>query len=244
MKALILAAGYATRLYPLTEDKPKALLPIGGKPILERILEKFVQEAEIDKFYLVSNQKFSSDFISWLDEVDLELNIEVLNDGSISDEDKKGAIGDIQFFLDKTQVKDDLMIIAGDNLSEFPVSNLIKFFKKNGTTVAVCDIGNKENAKRYGVVKIDKNNQIVEFIEKPEEPVSSLVATGFYIFKTEDLLSVGDYMKSGNSPDAPGYYISWLHKKKPVYGYVFKEAWYDIGDAATYKKVNEIYQKK
>lgn len=241
MKVLILAAGYATRLYPLTEDKPKALLPIGDKPILERILAKLNNEADIDKYYLVSNQKFSSDFIGWLDELDLNLNIEVLNDGSVSDEDKKGAVGDIKFFLDMTKVNDDLMVIAGDNLFEFSISHLIKFFNSNGTTVAVRDIKNKEKAKRYGVVKVDKNNRIIEFTEKPENPKTSLVATGCYIFKDKDLSLVDEYIKKGNNPDAPGYYINWLHKKEPVFAYIFKEAWYDIGDSLTYKKVNQIY---
>jgi len=243
MKALILAAGYATRLYPLTKDRPKPLLPIAGKPILEYIMEKLEKTEGIDTIYLVTNQKFVPDFKDWLTKFQTKKRVMILNDGSTCDGNKLGAIGDIKFVLEKEKFDEDLLIIAGDNLFELDLSRFIQFFEEQkAPCIALYNIGDRERAKRYGVVAIDKNQRIIGFKEKPSHPTSTLIATCLYFFPKEDLNLVSTYLKEKRSADAPGFYIQWLAKKKEVYGFVFKEKWYDIGSLESLKEADLNYR--
>lgn len=244
MKALILAAGYATRLYPLTKDRPKPLLSIAGKPILEYIMEKLEKTEGIDTIYLVTNQKFVLDFKDWLTDFKIEKRVKTLNDGSTCDDDKLGAIGDIGFVLEKERIDDDLLIIAGDNLFEFDLSRFIRFFQeKKAPCIALYDIGDKERAKKYGVAAIDANQRIVKFEEKPPYPSSTLIATCLYLFSMKDLSLISTYLKEKRSSDAPGFYIQWLAEKEEVYGFVFKEKWYDIGSLESLRVADLEYRK-
>lgn len=245
MKALILAAGYATRLYPLTKDRPKPLLPVAGKPILEYIMEKIEGVEEIDSLYLVTNEKFILDFKDWLDNFKTKKKIKILNDDSTCDDDRLGAIGDIRFFLEEEKIDDDLLIVAGDNLFQFDLSRFIQFFQeKKAPCIALYDIGNQERARNYGVVTVDENQRIVNFEEKPSHPTSTLIATCLYFFPKEDLNLISTYLKEKRSSDAPGYYIQWLAKREEVYGFVFKEKWYDIGSLESLKEADLDYRKE
>ncbi len=243
MKALILAAGYATRLYPLTKDRPKPLLPIAGKPILEYIMEKLEKTEGIDTIYLVTNQKFILKFQNWLSNFKTKKEIKILNDGSTCDGNKLGAIGDIKFVLEKEKLDDDLLIVAGDNLFELNPLSFIKFFeKKKASCIALYNIGDKEKARKYGVVVIDENQRIIKFEEKPPYPSSTLIATCLYLFSKEDLILISTYLEEKRSSDAPGFYIQWLAKEKEVYGFVFKERWYDIGSLESLKEADLEYK--
>ncbi|MBA7599812.1 UTP--glucose-1-phosphate uridylyltransferase [subsurface metagenome] len=245
MKALILAAGYATRLYPLTKDRPKPLLSIAGKPILEYIMEKLERAEEIDALYLVTNQKFILNFQNWLDNFETKKKIKILNDGSTCDDDRLGAIGDIRFFLEEEKIDDDLLIVAGDNLFQFDLSRFIKSFeKRKAPCIALYNIGDRKRARNYGVVTVDENQRIVKFEEKPPRPTSTLIATCLYLFPKEDLNLISTYLKEKRSSDAPGYYIQWLAKRGEVYGFVFKEKWYDIGSLESLKEADLEYRKK
>jgi glucose-1-phosphate thymidylyltransferase len=244
MKALILAAGYATRLYPLTKDRPKPLLSIAGKPILEYIMKKLERVEKIDSIYLVANQKFILDFQNWLANFQTKKRVKILNDGSMCDDDRLGAIGDIGFVLEKGKFDDDLLIIAGDNLFEFDLSRFIQFFqKKKSPCIALYDIKDREKARNYGVVTIDENQRIVDFEEKPNQPSSTLIATCLYLFPKEDLNLISAYLKEKRSSDAPGFYIQWLVKREEVYGFVFKGKWYDIGSMESLKEADLYYRE-
>lgn len=242
MKALILAAGYATRLYPLTLNIPKPLLAVGKKPVIEYIIERLGEIEELDEILIVTNEKFFPHFQGWLGNLSFAKKIELLNDGTLSNEDKLGAIKDIEFVIRERKLGCDLLIVAGDNLFE---DSLVEFvgFSKGKTphvSVSLSDLGNKEAAKKFGVVEIDAEGRIVSFQEKPSQPKSTLVAKCLYFFPADKLGLVSEYLKTGKIGDAPGYYIEWLFKKESVFGFVFGGRWYDIGDIASYEEAKKI----
>lgn len=220
MKALILAAGYATRLSPLTDDFPKGLLPVGGRPIVDWIVDN-IRRARIDDIRLVTNARFAPLFEDWSDAVT------ILDDGTSTNETRLGAIGDIEF----ADLDDDALIVAGDNLFEYELADLVAFWRKrDGSAVAVHDVGSKELAKKYGVIDVDADGRIVDFAEKPEVPASTLVATATYLYTRAHLQLVDTYLAGGNPPDQPGRFVAWLHRREPVYAYRFDGGWFDVGD--------------
>ena len=229
IRALILAAGYATRLYPLTLNKPKPLLKVGGKPIIEHLLQKIEEIKEIDTVYVVTNNRFYSHFKTWAESVTSIKQIEIINDGTTSNEDRLGSIGDLYFTLKQEKIAEDLLVIAGDNLFGFSLQKFIDFFQeKNSSLVAFRDLGSIEKVrKRYGV-GILNGSRVIDFEEKPAEPKSSLAATACYIFSRSDLTRVKELVEAGNA-DAPGNLIKYLAQKTVVHGFVFDDYWYDIG---------------
>lgn len=243
MKALILCAGYATRLYPLTVDKPKHLLPVAGKPMLNHLIEKLEKVKQIDAIYLVTNEKFYGMFEEWQKNSEFKKKIEVFNDKTTSDGAKLGAIGDMKFVIDKAKINDDLFVVAGDNLFRLDVNKFVSFFEKNGAAVALYNVKNLELMKKYSEVKIDEKSRVVSFQEKPPAPESTLAAICMYLFPKKKLNLIEQYINEGNNPDQPGRYIQYLYKREPVYGFVFTESWYDIGDLEQYKQADEDYKK-
>ncbi len=227
MRAVILAAGYATRLRPLTDSIAKQLLPIGGRPMMDWVCDK-VDEVTTD-IHVVTNARFAGDFERWASGRD---GVTVHDDGTTSNEDRLGAIGDIAFVLERTGVDDDLLVLAGDNLFEFHLGDFVGFWKSKGTAsaLAVYDCGDLELATHYGVVDVDEDDKVLGFEEKPSEPRSTLVATACYLYHREHVPFVGRYLEEGNSPDQPGRLIAWLHARKSVYGYRFEGTWFDIGN--------------
>jgi glucose-1-phosphate thymidylyltransferase len=268
MKALILAAGYATRLRPLTLNKPKPLLPIARRPIIEHLIANIEQIHEIDRIYIVTNGRFFSKFHVWLKNFRTSVKIEILNDESLCDEDKLGAIGDMAFVIAKKQIDDDLLVVGGDNFFQFNISDFIEFFRARGIparhrpepqpeadvplaqkamtggSIALYDIGDKVLARRYGIVELDDKGRIIDFQEKPSEPKSSLVATCIYLFPKEKLHLIDRYLKDGNNPDNIGLYIEWLARREPVFGFISKGRWYDIGDLDSYRRANQDYTRQ
>jgi glucose-1-phosphate thymidylyltransferase len=222
MKALILAAGYATRLRPLTDAIPKQLLPVGGRPMVDWILDR-IEETSADEIHLVTNARFAPEFERWGDGKDVRVH----NDGTTSNEDRLGAVGDIQF----VGLDDDLLVVAGDNLFDYSLADYEAYWrKKGGSSVAVHDVGDRELAKKYGIVDVDANDRITNFVEKPEQPPTTLCATAMYLYTRDHARLVGTYLEEGNPPDQPGHYVAWLHKREPVYAYRFPGEWFDIGD--------------
>lgn len=242
MKTLILCAGYATRLYPLTLNQPKHLLPIAGKPMLQYIIDELEKIEEIDEIYLVTNQKFFSVFDDWVKKLKIKKKIHVFNDGTLSDDTKLGAIGDMDFVINEAKIDDDLLVIAGDNLFKLNLRDFINFFKEKGTAIAVYDVKNKELMKKYGEVKLDSDKRLIHFQEKPQEPQTTLAAIGMYLFPKNQLGIIKQYLSEKNSPDQPGKYIQWLYQRQPVYGFVFTEGWYDIGDIDQYHQADRDYR--
>ena len=222
MKALILAAGYATRLRPLTDTIPKQLLPVAGRPMVDWILDR-IAETTADEVHLVTNARFAADFERWAADKDVQVH----NDGTTSNEDRLGAIGDIHF----VGLDDDLLAIAGDNLFDYSLADYESYWRaKGGSCVAVLDVRDPELAKKYGIVDVDEDDRITNFVEKPEHPPTTLCATATYLYTREHARLVETYLAEGNPPDQPGNYVAWLHRRAPVYAYRFEGEWYDIGD--------------
>jgi glucose-1-phosphate thymidylyltransferase len=241
LKAVILAAGYGTRLGELTENLPKPLLPIADRPLVEHIIDKIKEIDEINEIIIVSNHKFISNFEEWRDNFDK--NIKILDDGSTNNENRLGAIKDMIFALEDTA--EDVLVIAGDNLIEFNMEEFYDFFKEKDTHVITAyDLEDKEKVKeKYGVVVLDDKSKAIDFQEKPKEPKSALRCICCYIFKKGIIDLLNEYI-TDNNPDATGFFIEWLIKKTDVYVYSFKEQVCDIGNIESYKKAIETYKNR
>jgi glucose-1-phosphate thymidylyltransferase len=227
MDVLILAAGYATRLYPLTEKTPKPLIDVGGKPLLDHILEK-VRQLNPKHIHVITNEKFFSIFKSWEKRREF---VNIINDRTLSNEDRLGAVGDIIFAIEQKNIHDDLLVIAGDNLFEFSLKDLYEQHKKhNASVMALHDMGDpKLLAKKYGTAQIDANERIIAFEEKPEHPKSSLAATACYYFVKNDLEKIKKFVKDKGHVDNLGEVIKHLVNVSTIYGHCFTEPWFDIG---------------
>lgn len=244
MKCIILASGYATRLYPLTKDKPKSLISIAGKPILNYILDKLSNIDELDSVYIISNNQFYNQFVGYIKKTDYKKPIYVLNNNTNSNEERLGSIGDLNFALEKEKIDDDVLLIAGDTLSEFDFKDLIEFYneKKNFTIVA-NDINDLDMAKNLGVLELE-NGKLIGFEEKPEKPKSTIVSCAIHILNKKNLDLIKDYVVKGNPTDLLGLLIQYLHKKIQIDCFVFKGAYFDIGTLSSLEEANEFYTKK
>jgi nucleoside-diphosphate-sugar epimerase/dTDP-glucose pyrophosphorylase len=244
MKAVILAAGYATRLYPLTKNKPKSLLEVSGKTILEHILIKIAKVEAVDHIYLVTNSRFFEQFQTWVDKYRYSLPITVLDDGTTDNDNRLGAIADLQLAIDREKLKDVLLVLAGDNLFDFELSDFEAFFQtKPFDMITTHELADLNELKRTGVIQVDSDFQVTSFEEKPQEPKSNLAVPPFYIYRPDTIPLIREYLEEGQNPDAPGNFIPWLIGKKPVYAYKFNGSRYDIGTLESYRAVCEIYEK-
>jgi len=244
MKAIILAAGYATRLYPLTKDKPKALLPIAGKCILDYIVDEIETIPDIDELIITSNSRFYKNFEEWKLLRKTRLDITVLDDGTTDDSNKLGAIGDVEFAIEKLNIDDDILVMAGDNIFTFNLIDYYNQFKKiNKDMILVKELDDTEDLKRMANVVTNENGMVTSMVEKPEVPQSNLAAFASYIYKKETVPMIKKYLDEGNNPDAPGFFPSWLYKHKEVFAYKFEGECYDIGTPKSYEDVNRIFEK-
>ena len=244
MKALVLAAGYATRLYPLTKEYPKPLLTVKTRPIINYILDKIKEIQDIDEIMVVTNSKFISRFRAWKRSLSSNKKITLIDDLTKDNSRRLGAIGDMEFAIKKKHIRDDLLVIGGDNLFDGSLKDFIYFTKSkmDSPVIGAFDIKNKLQAGKYGVLKLGKANRIIDFQEKPNKPKSSLVAMCLYYFPKTKLKLIQEYRKDKvKKSDATGFYIDWLRKKLPVYGFVFKGKWFDIGDRKFYEKANQAF---
>ena len=233
MKSVILCAGYATRLYPLTREFPKPLLTVRQKPIINYILDKLEKIENIDEIIVITNSKFISRFRNWTKTLRCKKHIVLVDDLTIEESDKRGAIGDMEFAIEAKRIKDDLLVIGGDNLFDGGIDEFLSFAKNNKPkpVIGVYNIKNICQARKYGVVRLNKNKQIVDFMEKPKRPKSKLVAMCLYYFPRQNLKLIREYLSHrGEKRDATGFYIDWLRKRVKVYGFIFAGRWYDIGE--------------
>ena len=246
MNALILAAGYATRLYPLTLNKAKPLLEIAGKPMIEWVMDSLVDVPDLETSYVVTNDKFAGDFQAWAKRYhdrQPKFKIKIINDGSKGDDDKLGAIGDINFVLNREQLsKRALLIVAGDNLFSGPLTDFVAFAKNTDATVAVYDVGDPKAIRKYGNIDIDAEGTITHFEEKPEKPRSTLAAIALYYYSPKVLALFPTYLAAGNNPDQPGRFVQWLYTRKPVKTFQIKGKWLDIGSKETLENANELFR--
>ncbi len=243
MKVIILCAGYATRLYPLTLHKAKPLLEVKGKPILEHLIDQLVTLPSVFKIQIVTNDKFHDDFLQWRAWYGYEQFIEILNDGSKSELDRRGAIGDLFFALESDTEPDDLLIITGDNYFDFRLSYFVLFSSlQSNPVIAVHNVGSKKLASQYGIVDINDHGQVIRFEEKPKEPKTTLASIGLYYLPLEHQKLISKYKNQNLPMDQIGYFIKWLAENTSVRAYPVLGNWYDIGDKKTLEQLNGGFQ--
>ncbi|MDG5789310.1 nucleotidyltransferase family protein [Evansella sp. AB-P1] len=243
MKCIILAAGYATRLYPLTKNTAKPLLDVAGKSILDHIVEKVEKVETIDELYIVTNEKFSTSFEDWAQNYTGTKAVKVINDKTTTNDNRLGAIADIQYVIDHAKVNNDIMVLAGDNLFDFELTDFVDFFNQaKADCITTHEINDVERIKRTGVIEIDDEGKVTSFEEKPQQPKSNLAVPPFYIYQQESLPLINQYLAEGNNPDAPGNFVPWLINQKAVYAYKFEGTRYDIGTLESYKEVQELFK--
>ena len=241
MKCLILAAGYATRLYPLTENFPKPLLCVGEKTILDWLIDDIDTAKEIDTFVVISNHKFAHHFEKWASTK--SQNIIVLDDGTESNEGRLGAVKDIQFAIDTLKLDDDLLVIAGDNVLDFSLTAFLRYAKsKNASCIMRYYEGEQAKLCKCGVVCLDNTDRILDMEEKPKAPKSNWCCPPFYFYKKEDIGKVAQGIAQGCGTDAPGSYVAWLCKQVPVYAMEMPGKRYDIGNLESYEAVKASYR--
>ncbi len=248
IKAIILAAGYATRLYPLTLNIPKPLLRITrAKTVIDFIVDDLAGSGLVDEAVVITNNKFYGDFLSWSKARSKNIRVSVVNDGTVSNEDRLGAIGDIYYAVKKKKISGDTIVIGGDNLFDRGFANFLKFAldKRSFASLGLFDIRDKKEATRFGVVSVDKACRVTSFEEKPAKPKSTLVATCLYYFPQAALSLLEKYIRDPRtSKDAPGNYIRWLLGQDKVYGFTLSKGhWHDIGHFDSYKEVVAQFNK-
>jgi len=245
MKVIILAAGYATRLYPLTLTRPKPLLPVAGKPMIDHVLDNLAPIGGLDRIYIVTNAKFASHFQQWADDYSARkarLNFTVINDGSTDDNNKLGAIGDLHLVIAREAVDDDIIVVAGDNLFSQSLEGFGKFCRqKNAPVLAVYDVGNLDEIKKYNAITMDDTGKITFFEEKPKQPSSTVTGIALYYYPKSTLPLIKQYIAEGNNPDQPGRLIQWLYPHTPVYTWKVPGIWYDIGSKEALEEANRVF---
>lgn len=247
MKVIILAAGYATRLYPLTLTQPKPLLPVAGRPMIEHVLDRLAPIGGIDRIYIVTNAKFADHFQKWSEQyhaVHSNLEFTVVNDGTTNEHDRLGAIGDIHYVVKTQNVTDDLIIVAGDNLFSEKLDGFGKFCReKSAPVLALYDIGDLEQIKKYSSISVAADGRITSFEEKPQHPTSTLIGIALYYYPKSTLPLIQQYITEGNNPDQPGRLVQWLYPRTPVYTWRVPGLWFDIGSKETLEEANQIFTK-
>jgi len=241
VKAVILAAGYATRLYPLTLDRPKALLSVGGRPMLDRLLDQLEVVDGLDEVYVVTNSKFAGAFRDWAAGRSGPA-VRIVDDGTIDEESRLGAIGDLDLTIRQARLDDDVLVLAGDNLfsesiAPFPVFAL----GKGGAALGVYDVGDLETIRRYAVIELDGDDRVTLLEEKPDEPRSTLAGIALYFYPRSALGLVAEYLAEGNNPDQPGRLVQWLYPRTPVYGWRVPGRWYDVGSKETLAEADRAF---
>jgi len=240
LKAVILAGGYATRLYPLTRDRPKHLLEVDGRPLLELLLER-LPLGELDAVYVVTNAKFAERFREWAESYPTD--VIVLDDGTTSEEDRLGAIGDLQLVIESEDLDEDLIVAAGDNIFTERLDDFARFGReRDAPAIAVYDVGDLEAMKQLSSIGVDADSQLVTFEEKPEQPESTLAGIALYFYPRAILPLVGQYLAEGNNPDQPGRLIGWLYRRTPVYAWRVPGRWFDIGTPETLAEAERLFE--
>lgn len=241
MKCLILAAGYATRLYPLTENFPKPLLEVRGKTILDWLVDDIDTAGLIDEYVVISNHKYAHHFDAWAK--NKSMKVTVVDDGTSSNETRLGAVKDIQFAIEQLGLDDDMLVIAGDNVLDFSLTKFLTYAGQKGTSCIMRYFeGNEQKLHKCGVVQIDENDRILSMEEKPAQPKSNWCCPPFYYYTREDARLVEKGIASGCGTDAPGSYIAWLCTQTPVHAMEMPGKRFDVGNLESYNKIKEEYE--
>lgn len=245
MKLIILGAGYATRLYPLTLNQPKPLLMVAEKPMIEHVLDNATPIREIDHVFVVTNEKFAPHFQRWADayvSTHGSAPITIINDHSTDDANKLGAIGDMNLVITEAQIDDDIIVVGGDNLFSHSLEAFGAYCRDcNAPVTGVYDVGDLDEIKKYNAIEIDDQDQITFFEEKPANPKSTLTGIALYYYPRAALPLIRQYMADGNNPDQPGRLVQWFYPRAPFYVWRVPGIWYDVGSKETLEEANRIF---
>jgi glucose-1-phosphate thymidylyltransferase len=245
MNCIILAGGFARRLLPLTENTPKPLLPVGGRPILSYTMDRLRTLPKLEKVYLTTNRRFSHHFRDFIDAERGELDCELFIEDADREGQKLGSVGALHNLAEKAGLRGDCLVVGGDNLFDFSLGDFVAFSQKaGGSVVALYDVGSRQAASLYGIAKLDPDKRILDFVEKPADPPSTLASTACYLFSGEAMRLLPAYISEGNPPDAAGNFVAWLCKRLPVFGFPFSGLWFDIGSKESYAEADELFWKK
>ncbi|MCB9758084.1 MAG: nucleotidyltransferase family protein [Candidatus Omnitrophica bacterium] len=246
MKVLILAAGYGTRLYPLVKNRPKPLLMVADRPLINHIVDKLVGLPGLEELLVVSNQKFYNHFLQWAQELraTFSVPIRIINDKTTTPENRLGSVGDIHFTIKTAGIANDLFVIGGDNLFDYQLNDFVAFAQKKPTAVSIglYDIHNLKDATMYGVVALGAEGKVVSFEEKPAQPKSTLISMCCYYIPKAALADLEQYIQVSKKMDKAGEFIQWLCKEKEVYGFKFSGKWYDIGSIESYQEAQQKFR--
>lgn len=248
MNVVILAAGYATRLYPLTLTNPKPLLDVAGKPMIEHVLDNLAGIEGLRHVYVVTNEKFAGHFQKWSEgyrSAKSPLDFTIVNDGSTDDSNKLGAIGDLNLVVNREKIDDDTIVVAGDNLFSRDLSEFGAYCKKvNAPVLAVYDVGSLEQVKKYNSITTDADGRITFFEEKPAEPKSTKTGIALYYYPKTVIPMISQYIAEGNNPDQPGRLVQWMYPKMAFHTWEVPGIWFDIGSKETLEEANRIFAKR
>ena len=238
MKAIILAAGYATRLYPLTENFPKPLLEVGSRTILDWLIDGL--EGTVDEFAVVTNHRFADHFERWAQ----GRPVRIIDDGTTTNETRLGAVRDIQLAA-RTMEGEDVLVMAGDNVLTFPLSEFVRFAQKKGTSCVMCHVEpDLAKQRKTGIITVDAQDRITSYEEKPENPKGDLAVPPFYYYLAQDVARIGEALENGCGYDTPGSFAVWLSQMVPMHAWRMPGPRYDIGDIRSYEYVKSVFDKK
>lgn len=233
MDAIVLAGGYATRLWPITWNRPKMFLPLGGETVIDETLSALESDPRIGEVYISTNAKFADDFEEYLTRSGLDKPRVCVEDTATEDE-KLGVVGALATLIAEEPIDDDLLVVAGDNLIDFDLGEFVTFFERRRSPIlAAYDIKSKERASAYGLVELE-GTEVINFQEKPRRPRSTLVSLACYAFPHETLPLLAEYLAAGENPDEPGWFLQWLHERSTIHAFRFDGAWFDIGTPKSY----------
>lgn len=242
MRALILAAGYATRMHPLTADRPKPLLPVGGRPIIDHLVERILRVPSLDEIAVVANGKFAGRFHRWREEARLPVPTTIVDDGTVSNEERLGALGDFRLVLERLGAGGDWLVAAGDNLFETEFRDVVDLFRSRGADAITCyEQPDLERLRRTGVAEIAEDGRVVDFEEKPREPRSRWAVPPLYVYTEATAGEIPAYLAEGHPSDAPGHFIRWLCRRKPVFALRTDTGPIDVGTLDSYLEACRLY---
>ena len=242
MKCILLAAGYATRLYPLTENFPKPLLPVGGSTILDRIVADVDETTDVHEFIVISNHKFAAQFADWA--AKSVHTIRVVDDGTDTNETRLGAVKDIWYAVETLGLDDDLLVMAGDNVLDFSLAGFVRFAAEKGTSCVMCHEENeRKKQQKTAIITLNGDDRITSYEEKPTQPKGNLAVPPFYVYRAADVKRIPEALANGCGYDAPGSFAAWLSGQTPMHAYKMPGKRYDVGDLESYEQVKRLAEE-